>query len=84
MAFFGNKISGTTGHTELLTSNKKINRKYMDSDRPSYGKIRTLDQDYHLKMDEWTDFFTMDHPPHGRIRTLDQEYHFELDELTDF
>ena len=89
MAFFGNKISGITAHTGLLTSIKKTNRKHMDrttdrnlfSDRPSHGKIRTLDQDYHLKVDEWTDLFTMDHPPHGRIRRLDPEYHFEVGEF---
>ena len=28
----------------------------LGSDRPSHGQIRTLDQDYHLKVDEWTDF----------------------------
>ena len=28
----------------------------LGSDRPSHGQIRTLDQDYHLKVDEWTVF----------------------------
>ena len=28
----------------------------LGSDRPSHGQIRTLDQDYHLKVNEWTVF----------------------------
>ena len=56
----------------------------LGSDRPSHGQIRTLDQDYHLKVDEWTVFFTMDRPPHGRIRTMDQDNNFEVDQWPDF
>ena len=44
------------------------------SDRPPHGQIRMLDQDYHLKVDEWTDFFIMDRPPHRRSRTTDHDY----------
>ena len=29
----------------------------LGSDRPSHGQIRTLDQAYNFKVDEWTDFF---------------------------
>ena len=29
----------------------------LGADRQSHGQIRTLDQDYHLTVDEWTDFF---------------------------
>ena len=53
-------------------------------DRPAHGRNRTIDQDYHFKVDPWTDFFTMDRPPHGRIWTLDQDYNFEVDEWTYF
>ena len=35
----------------MWTSNQNLG-----SDRPSNGQNRTLDQDYHFKVDEWTDF----------------------------
>ena len=56
----------------------------LGSDRPSHGQIRTLDQAYNFKVDEWTDFFIMDRPTHGRNRTIDRDYHFEVDEWADF
>ena len=67
-----------TAHPSMWTTDQNLGL-----DCPSHGQTRTLDQDYHLKVDEWTDF-TMDRPPHGRIRTMDQENNFEVDHRTDF
>ena len=40
-----------TVHPSMWTTDRNSG-----SDRPSHGRIRSLDQDYHLKVDEWTDF----------------------------
>ena len=39
-----------TVHPSMWTTDRNLG-----SDRPSDGRIRTLDQDYHFKVDEWTD-----------------------------
>ena len=66
-------------HLSMWTADRNFG-----SDRPSRGLIRTMDQDYHLKVDEWTEFFTMDRPSHGRIRTPDQDNNFKVDKRTNF
>ena len=40
-----------TVHPSMWTTDRNL-----FSDRPPHGRIRTLDQDYHFEMDEWTDF----------------------------
>ena len=32
----------------------------MGSDHSFHGQLRTLDQDYHFKVNEWTDCFTIE------------------------
>ena len=64
---FGAKVTFITHSCRWLLS-------FLDfllSDRPSHGQIRTLDQDYHLKVDEWTDFWRF----FGRIRAKDDKFH---------
>ena len=68
-----------TVHPSMWTADRNFG-----SDCPSHGLIRTMDQDYHLKVDEWTEFFTMDRPSHGRIRTPDQDNNFKVDKRTNF
>ena len=50
----------------------------LGSDRPSHGQIRTLDQDYHFMVDEWTDFFYHG-PPTSWTESNDRLWLFFID-----
>ena len=49
--YFKNNADRLPVHSSMLTMDRNLG-----SDRLSHWQIRTLDQDYHLKVDEWTDF----------------------------
>ena len=51
-----------------------------------HGRIRTLDQDNHFEVDEWTGYWlwSIVYGPHGRIWTTDHKNLLSADGRTDF